>query len=55
MAQSPKVRLALDSLHRGHDLFMPLAGDSRRRLFREVSNARLEMNPELRAEEEVHE
>ena len=55
MARPPKVWSALDSLHRGHDFVVPLARDFRRRFLREISDARLEINPELGAVEKVHE
>jgi hypothetical protein len=55
MPRPSNVWSALDSLHRGHDFVMPLAGNFRGRFLREISNARLEINPELRAKLEVHE
>ena len=55
MTQPPKVRSGFDSLHRSHDLLVPLSRDFWSRLFREISDTRFEINPELRAEEEVHE
>lgn len=55
MARSPDVWSAFDSLHCGHDFFVPLTRDFRRGFLREISGARLEINPKLGADDQVHE